>query len=71
MGEKGVGIEFTFRVCLTSYQQLRSYGEGAKVKFHPTDWRSQGLNLQSLVYKASCLHYTPSNVVQPTFLEMV
>ena len=31
MGEKGVGIEFTFRVCLTSYQQLRSYGEGAKV----------------------------------------
>ena len=37
-GEKGVDIGFTFRVCvggvfvcLTSYKQLRSYGDGAKV----------------------------------------
>ena len=39
-GEKGVDIGFTFPVCvcgggvfvcLTSYKQLRSYGDGAKV----------------------------------------
>ena len=45
---------FWFCVCLSSHQQLRSYGDGAGEvgdRTHATDRRNRGQSLQSLVYK--------------------
>ena len=63
MGEKGVGIGFTFRVCVKILPTAKVILLRGKGLVSSNRLEKLGIEPTALVYRANCIHYTTASNV--------